>query len=537
MNNIKSLNKNDIAIIGMSGRFPGSDNIEEFWEHLKSGKGSIKEISKDRWDFESIYKSGQDISAGKSYSKWGGLLENIDKFDAKFFNIFPNEAEKIDPQQRIALEESWKTFEDAGYAADQLSGRNIGVFVAARTGDYHDHALGNYEDIDVNTIIGNDTSILSGRISYFLDLSGPSFSINSGCSSAGSAIHLACQSLLKNESEMALTGGLNIMSTPQRFLFHSQTGLMSNDGKSRVFDDSANGFVLGEAAGFLLLKKLKSAIKDNDNIYGVIKSTGIRQGGNAKGLTIPNCEALSDLIKTVNGSLKINPGSINYYEAHCTGTRKGDAAELNSIIEAFKLETDQHNYCALGSVKSNIGYTLTASVIPGIMKILLAMKYRTIPPTINVKKKNSLVDFDHSPFYLPEKSKKWATKKDLPRRAALSSLSYSGTNFYMVLEEAPHIAQQSSKRNRDQYYLIPYSAKTEDALLRELSLTLRWLKLNKKSIEIGDYAYTLSIGRVHFDFRAVFVVKSFEDLMDKLTLFLNNTSKSKKNKETVAVSA
>lgn len=520
-------NSNDIAIIGLSGRFPGSDNVDQFWRNLEVGNEAITDIPPDRWDFAPIFKSGSDTSIVGSYSKRGGLLEKVDKFDARFFDMFSNEAEKIDPQQRIALEEAWKTFEDAGYAADQLSGRSIGVFVAARTGDYHNQVLGNYEDFDVNTIIGNDTSILSGRISHTLDLTGPSLAINSGCSSAGLAMYLACQSIENEESEMALAGGINIMSTPQRFLFHSKTGLMSNDGKCRAFDDSANGFVLGEAAGFFLLKKLKNAIRDNDNIYGVIKAIGIRHGGKTKGLTIPNSKSLYELIKRVNRKSKIDASSITYYEAHCTGTKKGDASELNAIIDAFKLDTEEKKYCALGSVKSNIGYSLIASVIPGVFKILLAMKYRTIPPTINVKKETSLVDFKESPFYLPKKSKKWSVKKNLKRRAAISSLSYSGTNFYMLLEEPPEKTPVSYKKKKDEYHLIPFSAKNEEALRREIKQMLEWLKFNNESQEIGDFASTLIHGRVHFDCRVAFVVKDFKDLMKQLSSFLGKNGQGK----------
>lgn len=507
----------DIAVIGMAGRFPNSDNTAEFWENLSEGKDLIKEVPRDRWDIKEIFDPNAE-GFGKTYSKWGGFVNDIDKFDAPFFKIFPAEAEKMDPQQRISLQEAYKTIEDSGYSLDELSKNKVGVFVAARTGDYRDQSLCQQENMEFFTLLGTDTSILSGRISHHLNLKGPNISINTACSSVGISIHLACQSIKLGESEIALAGGVYFMTTPQRFIFHSQTGLLSRDGKYRAFDDQSNGFVLGEAVGFVLLKPLKRAIEDRDNIYGVIKATGVHHSGISKDLTVPDLVSHVDLVKEVIKNSRVDPATVDYVEAHGSGTRKGDAREIECLVKAYQNDsgTDQKDL-SFGSVKPTVGYPMVASVLPGLFKILLSFKHRKIPPTINCEKYNSLVDKSEYQFSIVNKTKLWDPGKKTPRRAGLNALSYNGANFHMILEEPPVIERSSHKiKPEESYFLVPISAKTT-ITLREVLVDLKfYLERDEKKVCLADIAFTLGVGREHYENRISFVVKSINDLKARI---------------------
>ena len=495
-NILKPLQIDDIAIIGMSGRLPDAKDVNEFWENLKAGKDSVKEVPERKWAISKHYGTDKD-SPGKSYGKWMAILDDEDKFDALFFNTSPKEAERMDPQQRLFLEESWKALEDAGYSSTNLSKEKCGVFVGVGQGDYMRHF--NNEDIDSHVFTGGATSILASRISYYLNLHGPAVSIDTACSSSLVAIHQACQSIRTGESKVALAGGVCVITSEQMHIMTSKAGMLSEDGKCRAFDQEANGIVPGEAVGVLVLKSLTEAEKDRDRIYGIIKSSGINQDGKTNGITAPSFESQTRLEKEVYERANINPETITYIEAHGTGTKLGDPIEVKALKETFKFYTNKTNYCSLGSVKNNIGHTLTAAGVSGMIKVLLSLKHKQIPPTINYSELNEHIHLTNSAFYVNTKLKNWKTENNQPRRSAISSFGFSGTNAHMVIEE--YHQHKKIVYQSDDPAIIVLSARNEERL-KEQAQNLRTYLEQNKEINLYDVAYTLQVGREGMEERA-----------------------------------
>ncbi len=507
----------DIAIIGMSGRFAGANTLEEFWEHLQAGDSCIEEITREGWE-ENKYFDPNPLEKNKSISKWGGLLQEIDKFDAPFFNISPLEAERMDPQQRLFLEEAFKVFEDGGYSADALSGRKIGIFVGGRTSDYKEKTLME-EEINSQTFLGNDMSILAARISYFLNLKGPNLSVDTACSSSLAAIHLASESIRSGESEMALAGGVFIVSSPEFYVMASKTNMLSPDGKCKTFDDTANGIVVGEGVGALLLKRFDSALKDGDHIYGIIKGSQINQDGRTKGITAPSMLSQKSLIYETYKNARISPETISYIEAHGTGTKLGDPIEIKALTEAFRMFTDKTQFCAIGSHKPNFGHTIMSAGIAGVFKILLGMKYGKIPPTLHVTETNKHIDFESSPFFINTKLSEWKREDGVPLRAGVSSFGFSGTNCHVVIEEPPVRKKSDAARTRP-YYFFPFSAKTVTALNQKLKDMEQWLQKESHRCSVEDVFFTLLLGRTHFPVRCAFIAKDMEELQQEISKVL-----------------
>ncbi len=503
----------DIAIIGISGRFAGAETVEEFWHHLREGHCCIAEIEREGWE-TSEYYDPDPIKRNKSISKWGGLVKSIDRFDALFFNISPREAERMDPQQRLFLEEAYRAFEDGGYSTEQLSGKKVGVFVGGRASDYKSKTL-EAEDVNSQTFLGTDMAILSARISYYLNLKGPALAIDTACSSSLAAIHLACESIRRGESEMALAGGVFIMNSPEFYLMASKTDMLSPEGSCKTFDDKANGIVVGEGVGACILKRLEDAQRDGDYIYGVVKGSAINQDGKTKGITAPSTLSQKQLIYDVYQKTGIHPETVGYIEAHGTGTKLGDPIEIKALTEAFGMFTDKCQFCAIGSHKPNIGHTIMTAGIAGVFKVLMAMKYREIPPTINVSKVNSHIDFKRSPFYINTQLQEWKRAEGSPLRAGISSFGFSGTNCHVIIEEAPPQSRKMESSSRP-YYFIPLSAKTETALHRKIVELDHWLEKGVENCSIKDISYTLHRGRSHFNLRLALVVKDVDELRQKV---------------------
>ncbi|MCP4267459.1 MAG: hypothetical protein GY777_18165, partial [Candidatus Brocadiaceae bacterium] len=347
-----------IAVIGMAGKFPKAKNIEEFWQNIESGKDCIVEIPKDRWDIEAYYNEDSKVP-GKTDCRWMGALEEYDCFDPLFFNISPREAESMDPQQRLFLEACWHSIEDSGYSPTSLSGSKCGVFAGCEPGDYGQQLQNS--QLTAQGLMGLSTSILAARISYFLNLQGPCMSIDTACSSSLVAIANACDSLVSGSSDLALAGGVCVLSGPSMHIMTTKAGMLSRDGRCFTFDQRANGFVPGEGVGVVFLKRLEDAQKSGDPIYGVIRGWGVNQDGKTNGITAPNPESQTRLHQEIYDKYKINPEHIQLIEAHGTGTKLGDPIEIEGLTESFKKYTQKKNYCAIGSVKSNIGHTLTAA--------------------------------------------------------------------------------------------------------------------------------------------------------------------------------
>ncbi len=502
----------DIAIIGMSGRFPDAENLNIFWKNIANRVQSVHEIPKERWDINDYYDS--DPSAlNKTYSRVGAFLQDIDKFDPLFFNISPKEAELIDPQQRLFLEEAWRALEDAGYTDRMLTNKRCGVFVGATIGEYGELLNKVHMQNESYAFMGLSPSILASRISYFLNLKGPSLAIDTACSSSLVAVNLACESLLTKQCDIALAGGVSTLLTPQMHIRTTKVGMLSPSGVCRTFDQKADGITLGEGVGVIVLKPLQQAIQDKNIIYGVIKASGINQDGSSNGITAPNPDAQTELELEVYKKANINPETITYVETHGTGTPLGDPIEISALTRAFRQYTNKSGYCAIGSVKTNIGHTTIAAGISSLIKIVLALKHKKIPPHLNFTDLNGNIPLDNSPFYINTRILDWPTEGGMQRRAAVSSFGFSGTNAHIVVEEAPE--QVLSSNAAKPYYLVTLSAKNNEALNQRILNLHAYLKTYPEN-SLEAIAYTLNVGRSHFNHRCALVVSSIDELIIKL---------------------
>lgn len=501
-----------IAIIGMSGRFAKSENLNAFWDHISRGRDLVEDVS--RWDLSTYYS---DSSSNGDYCHHGSFLENVDQFDPSFFKISGLDARYMDPQQRLFLEESWKALEDAGYAGESVQEKRCGIYVGCTGGDYPKLFP---EHPPAQAFWGNASSIIPARIAYYLNLQGPAVAVDTACSSSLVALHLACQGLWTKETELALAGGVFIQSTPEFYLLANSAGMLSFTGRCHTFDERADGFVPGEGVGVVVLKRLQEAISDGDHIVGVIRGSGINQDGTTNGITAPSAKSQERLEREVYERFHIHPETIQMVEAHGTGTVLGDPIEYGALRRAFQCDTEKEGYCALGSVKTNIGHAATAAGVAGVLKVLLSFRHKSIPPSLHYKKGNSAIDFEKSPFYINTKLKKWTSEGNVPRRAAISSFGFSGTNAHMVLEEAPKMDRRHAKMPG---YLIVLSARTVKQLRRQVERLLGVCKTEKKE-DLGDMSYTLLIGRTHWNHRLACVVRSRKELIGLFEKWLEKES-------------
>ncbi|MCW8444838.1 SDR family NAD(P)-dependent oxidoreductase [Fluoribacter gormanii] len=499
---------NDIAIIGMSGVFPQAPDVDTFWDNLSQGKDCISEVPLSRWNW-------RDLTV-----RWGGFIDHIEQFDATFFNISPREAELIDPQQRLFLQTIWKTIEDAGYSPSALATLKTGLFVGVFNHDYAE-LLQKNEVMDAYLTTGTMNSMIANRISYILNLRGPSEAIDTACSSSLVAVHQAVQALLHGDCDLALAGGVNALITPTSFIAANQAGMLSADGRCKTFDKNANGYVRGEGAGAILLKKLTQALNDGDHIYGVIKGTAVNHGGHVNTLTAPNPNAQAEVIIAACQRAQITVDSIQYIETHGTGTPLGDPIEINGLKKAFQhlaleqqLESVPKQYCGLGAVKTHIGHLESAAGIAGIIKILLAMRHELLPANLHLNELNPYIDIEDSPFYLVNQPTKWPKKANTPRRAGVSSFGFGGANAHIILEESPGRTQTSFYNHSS--YLICLSAVTTSALQQRAAELLKWLEQQRDVPSLAALSYTLNAGRQHFSKRFCVIVKTVEELQEHL---------------------
>jgi len=497
----------DIAIIGIGMRYPEADDIDQFWENLIAGKDCITEIPKERWDIGTYYDPNLN-QPGKSISKWGGFIRDYDKFDPLFFNLSPADAQLLDPHHRIFLQEAWHALEDAGYPASKLNAMKCGVYA------------GIMNSRDYPASIFNDSSMLAARIAYFLNLKGPAVSINTACSSSLVAVDLACKALQNDEVDMMLAGGVALYISQESYLGMSKSGMLSGTGRCRTFDNQADGFVPGEGAGVLVLKRLDKAVADQDHIYGVIKGTGINQDGKTNGITAPSAQAQTALEKEVYIKSGINPETISYVECHGTGTKLGDPIEVEALADSFRTFTDKKSFCRIGSVKSNIGHTSAASGVAGIIKVLLSLKNSLLPPSLHFNNLNEHIQLDESPFTINNTLTQWTHNGTGLRRAAVSSFGFSGTNAHLVLEEAPERAASDCRKTLP-LYAITLSAKSPESLTGQIHKLYSWLNYNKGKFWIGDLAYTLNTRRTVFDYRFAVVASGVGDLTELLEGYLS----------------
>jgi acyl transferase domain-containing protein/acyl carrier protein len=524
-----------IAIVGMSGVMPQSEDLEEFWENLKNSRDLITVIPPDRWRWEDYF--GDPLKeANKSNSKWGGFMKEVDKFDPLFFGISPREAEMMDPQQRIFLEHVWKAIEDSGHKVSDLSGTRTGVFVGVATNDYID--VMNDRDIALNEYAapGNSHSVLANRVSFLLNLRGPSAPVDTACSSSLVALNRAVESIHMGSCEMAIVGGVQLMLSPAAYISFGMAGVLSGDGKCKTFDKRADGYVRGEGCGAIFLKPLSAAEADGNHIYAVIRATAENHGGRVTTLTAPNSFAQTELLIEAYEKAQVDPATVGYVECHGSGTSLGDPIEIQSLTKAFAELYKRRDrapatspHCGLSSFKTNIGYLETANGVAGVLKVLLAIKHKQIPANIHLEEVNPYINLKGTPFYIADKLTPWEAPmgedgSPMPRIAGVSSFGFGGANAHVVLEEYVPARLESSEAAREPQ-LIVLSAKNEDRL-KAYAQSMR-AYLEKHEVELADFAYTLQVGRDEMPERLALVASSAEDLKQKFEEILEGAGRPK----------
>ena len=510
----------DIAIIGLSGRYPGAENVDSLWKNLSEGKDCITEIPRSRWDFRDDF-SPDRAAKGRVYGKWGGFIENPDHFDARFFNISAREAETLDPQERLFLQTAWECLEDSGYTRHTLKNQTVGVYVGVM--------WGHYELIDVaaeQLRFGSPAasfSSIANRVSYFMNFSGPSLALDSMCSSSLTAIHIACQSIRNGDCQLALAGGVNLSLHPRKYQLLCQGQFMSTDGRCRAFGEGGDGYVPGEGVGAVLLKPLELALEDGDHVYAVIKGSALNHGGKTNGYTVPSQTAQTHLIGSALRRAGWEPGTIDYIEAHGTGTSLGDPIEIGALSKAFAHSgaAAPRQQCRIGSVKSNIGHLESAAGIAGLTKVLLQLKHRRIAPSLHSARLNSNIDFAKSPFRVVQHLEDWELpRKGTPgarslRRAGISSFGAGGSNAHLLIEEHARIAEPAAPMLESPVIFV-LSADTVDRLRMYVDRLLEFLPA---PIDLRCLAYSSQVGREVMQERLAVVVSSVAELVEALTQF------------------
>lgn len=503
--------KEPIAIIGLSCRFPGADSPRAFWQLLRDGVDAITEIPAQRWDVEAFYDPDPG-TPGKMNTRWGGFVQGVELFDPQFFGISPREAAQMDPQQRLLLEGVWAALEYAGYSPHSLAGSNTGVFLGISNNDYSLLQYGDFERIEAYTGTGNAFSIAANRLSYLLDLRGPSFAVDTACSSSLVSTHLACQSLRRGESDLAVAGGVNLILSPELHITFSKARLMSPTGRCRTFDADADGYVRGEGCGIIVLKRLSDAVRDEDHVLALIHGTAINHDGRSNGLTAPNGRSQQAVIRQALEDAGITPDDLSYVEAHGTGTKLGDPIEARSLGGVLQARSTGQP-CLLGSVKTNIGHLEAAAGIAGVIKVVLALQHQEIPPHLHFNRVNPYIPLDQLPLSIPTERQPWPAGESL-RYAGVSSFGFGGTNAHVVVGEGP-AREPAHNRVERPYQILSLSAQNEPAL-RELARGFKSYLAEHPAVSLSDVCYTANVGRSHFDHRAALAAESHAALQEEL---------------------
>ncbi|SYX83878.1 SDR family NAD(P)-dependent oxidoreductase [Paenibacillus alvei] len=519
--------KREIAIIGMAGRFPGAPNVREYWNNLQSGINSITLIPQERWDWRAVYGDPQK-EANKTNSKWGGFIQDIDKFDPLFFGISPKEANYIDPQHRIFLETVWQVIENAGYRTSSLSGKKIGVYAGVSKNDYAELLGANNVSAFVST--GTVHSILANRVSHFFNFRGPSEAIDTACSSSLVALHHACRDILEGECEAAIVGGVNALLSPRMYISHAKSGMLSNDGQCKAFDASGDGYVRAEGVAALFLKPFEQAQEDRDNILGIIKSTAINHGGRSNFLTAPSVEAQSEVVCEALRRSGADPRNISFIETHGTGTPLGDPIEINALKKAYAQYFEEKGLessvgsCGLSSVKTYVGHMESTSGMASIISVLLAMQHDLLPGLFNHRETNSFISMEQSPFYLVTAPMEWKKRRidgnTLPRQAGVSGFGMGGVNAHVILEEAPQALKRRGRTSKKERLILLSDKKGRlQEAARQLTAFLR--SKEGQAVNIDDLAFTLMFGRDEFEERLALVATSTAQILDELERYIN----------------
>jgi len=504
-----------VAIVGMACRFPGGNNDpESFWQFLRSGGDAVREVPKDRWDIDAFYDPSPG-TPGKMYTRNGAFLDRVDLFDPQFFGIAPREAIRMDPQQRLLLEVAWEALERSGVAPNSLSGSRTGVFAGLCTSDYSDLQVRKLDvtKLDAYHASGIAHSMASGRLSYVLGLQGPSITIDTACSSSLVAVHLACQSLRRGECTLALAGGVSVMLTPDMFIALSRASMLARDGHCKTFDASADGYGRGEGCAIVVLKRLSDARADGDPILALIRGSAINQDGPSSGLTAPNGPAQTSVIRDALSDGGVEPEQVSYVETHGTGTSLGDPIEVQALAAAYCRERTHSNPLLIGALKSNIGHLEGAAGVAGLIKLVLAIQKREIPPSLHVKNPNPLIPWERLAVKVTTQPTLWDVAGGT-RMAGLSSFGFSGTNAHVVVQEGP-VPQAVRPGVERPKHLLALSAMSEEALRSLVGRCREYLDSHSGN-GIGNICYTANSGRAHWPHRIAVLGESVAEMGAKL---------------------
>jgi acyl transferase domain-containing protein len=528
------MHKDRIAVIGIGCRFPGGVNdTESFWRLLVEGREAVGEVPPDRWNVDRFFDAELGLP-GKSIARRGGFLEGIDQFDPQFFGISPREAPYVDPQHRLLLETAWEAIEDAGLVLDLERGSDLGVFVGISHNDYQaiQGTPWEHSGIGPHSPTGCAHSIAANRISYCFNLRGPSVAMDTACSSALTAVHAACEHIRAGRGDVALAGGVTVMITPGGFIGFSRASMLSPEGRCKAFDASADGFVRGEGAGMVLLKRLSQALADGDPIHGVIIGTALNQDGHTNGISLPSAEAQARLVREACIDAGVAPSQIGFVEAHGTGTAVGDPIEAHALTAALCEGRSAEAPLLIGSVKTNLGHLETAAGVAGLVKALLVLKHGRIPPSLHFQTPNPNIDFTALKLRVPITLEPFPETDGGKRIAGVNSFGFGGANAHILLEEPParpHPEHLSTHTERA--WPLVLSARSEKALRSSASRLRDWSdvrsKANGNSPLLSDLAYTLGAKRNHHPYRLTLVAHSMGEVVEELNGYLGDQKGSK----------
>ncbi|GJF17980.1 phthiocerol/phenolphthiocerol synthesis polyketide synthase type I PpsD [Mycolicibacterium cyprinidarum] len=481
-----------IAVVGIGCRLPGGvTGPESYWKLLESGTDAVTVVPAERWDAEAFYDADLNVP-GRMPTKWGAYLDDVSGFDADFFGITPREATSMDPQQRVALEVAWEALENAGYAPDQLGESRTAVMLGVYYSEYQNASADNADSIDAYSATGNAHSVTVGRIAYLLGLKGPAVAVDTACSSSLVSIHLACHSLRMRESDLALAGGVNLNLRPETQLALAKWGMLSPHGKCHAFDSRADGFVRGEGAGVVVLKRLTDAVRDGDRVLSVVRGSAVNQDGRSNGLTAPNAPSQRDVLTRALRSADVAAPTVHYIETHGTGTGLGDPIEFDALAAVYGKGDVP---CALGTVKTNMGHLEAAAGVAGFIKTVLTLQHGTIAPNLNFEKWNPQIDPKPTRLFVPTQAAQWPDSEH-PRRAAVSSFGFSGTNAHIVLEQGPEAAASSSTPS---VVTLVVSGKTTSRLAAAAKSLAEWLEADGAGVPLADVAHTVNHHRSRYN--------------------------------------
>lgn len=515
-----------IAVVGMAGRFPGSPDLDAYWENLVAGRDLVTEIPDERFDWREIYGDPRQ-DPERVPSRWGGFLGGIDRFDPEFFRISPREARTMDPQHRLFLETVWQAVEDAGHDPASLEGSRTGVFVGVGSSEYAQLLISRGVEVDGQAATGNAHSVLANRVSFLLGLHGPSEPVDTACSSSLTAVHRAVQAIRAGECDAALAGGVNVILSPTGFLAFGKSGMLSPDGRCKTFDHRADGYVRGEGVAAVLLKPLSRALADGDHVHALIRGTAVNHGGRANSLTAPNPQAQTDVIVRAHRAAGVSADTITYIEAHGTGTALGDPIEVNGLVDAFRElgGEGRTGYCALGSVKTNVGHLETAAGVAGLIKVVKALQHRQLPPSLHLERVNPLIDLADTPFRLLAETTEWQRLPDgrggdVPLRAGISSFGFGGVNAHVVVEEYEPEDRACVEEGADPHLFV-LSARTDERLRRYAAVLAD--DLEHCAHRSADVAHTLRVGRPALDERLAVFAHTLPDLVESLRAYADGS--------------